>query len=321
QPVVACPPQGELTNELSQLGISPESIALLEARFTWRVDRLFRYLKSLVAVTLHLREMAKRAYPDIVHANSIRAGLVATIATWRLPMPVIWHLHDELPTHPLSSVIRLLALMSSRARFLAVSHAVAKNFRGAVKPLEKRIRVILNAIDESCFQPDSHTRTLKRVELGVENSECVVGIVGQITPRKGQLELLRAFANVLKELPKAVLLIVGAPLFNRDQDYAEQLVEAARRLGIDGRVRMLGARSDVSSLIQAFDLLIINSSVEPFGLVAVEAMACGTPVIATRTGGLAEIIEHERTAWLIPPRDERALATAIITLTNRPLLR
>lgn len=321
QPVAVCPRQGELTDRLSELNVDVEPIALLEARFTWRVDRLFRYLKSLYDVTAELRQAVKHARPDLIHANSIRAGLVATIATARLSMPVVWHLHDELPSHPLSTFIRLFALLASRSRFLAVSNAVSKNFRGSVAPLQKRLTVILNAIDETRFTPDARERTFKRVELGVENAECVVGIVGQITPRKGQLELVRAFANVLKELPKAVLIVVGAPLFNRDQDYADLVIESARKLGIANSVRMLGPRSDVASIMQTLDLLVVNSTVEPFGLVAVEAMACGTPVIATNTGGLPEIIEHERTGWLIPARDERALAAAIVTLTNRPALR
>lgn len=321
EPVTVCPQQGELTDRISELGIEVEPMALLEARFTWRPDRLVRYLKSLFAVTLDLRETVKRAGPDLIHANSIRAGLVATVATVRLGMPVIWHLHDELPRHPLSTLIRLFALMSSRTRLLAVSNSVAKNFWGVLKPLQRRMQIILNAIDESRFQPDGRNRAVKRVELGIENAECVVGIVGQITPRKGQLELLRAFANVLKELPKAVLLIVGAPLFNRDQDYADLVSETARKLGIENNVRMLGSRNDVAAIMQSLDLLVVNSAVEPFGLVAVEAMACGTTVLATRTGGLPEIIEHERTGWLIQPRDERALATGIITLTNRPVLR
>jgi L-malate glycosyltransferase len=321
QPVAVCPQSGELAERLSELRISAEAIALLEARFTWRLDRLFRYLKSAYDVTAELRQMVKHARPDLVHANSIRAGLVATIATTGLGMPVIWHLHDELPSHPLSTFIRLFALMSSRSRFLAVSNAVSKNFRGALAPLQKRLKVILNAIDATRFTPDARERTFKRVELGIENAECAVGIVGQVTPRKGQLELLRAFANVLKELPKAVLVIAGAPLFNRDQDYADLVKESARKLGIANSVRMLGARRDVAAIMQSLDLLVVNSVVEPFGLVAVEAMASGTPVIATNTGGLPEIIEHERTGWLIPARDERALAAAIITLTNRPGLR
>jgi glycosyltransferase involved in cell wall biosynthesis len=73
--------------------------------------------------------------------------------------------------------------------------------------------------------------------------------------------------------------------------------------------------------MQALDLLVINSSAEPFGLVALEAMACGTPVLATATGGLAEIIEHGKDGWLVPSGDEASLAAAIASLSRQPVLR
>jgi len=81
--------------------------------------------------------------------------------------------------------------------------------------------------------------------------------------------------------------VVGAPLFNRDPEYFELLKKSARELGIESSIRMLGPRSDVAAIMQALDLLVINSSVEPFGLVALEAMACGTPVLGNGDGWAA----------------------------------
>ena len=133
--------------------------------------------------------------------------------------------------------------------------------------------------------------------------------------------MLRAFAQVLVEVPGAVLLIVGAPLFNRDDEYLELLHNVAADLGIAGKVQMLGSRSDVAAIMQALDLLVINSAAEPFGLVALEAMACGTPVLAAATGGLTEIIEHGKDGWMFPPRDEESLAAAIVSLSRQPMLR
>jgi len=146
----------------------------------------------------------------------------------------------------------------------------------------------------------------------------VIGIVGQLTPRKGQLELIRAFARVLAESPKAILLVVGAPLFNRDHEYEQLLGETVRGLGLSENVRLLGARSDVAAIMTALDLLVVNSSSEPFGLVALEAMACGTPVIAAACDGLTEIIEHGVDGWLVLPGDEQAMAAAIVDLACRP---
>ena len=146
-----------------------------------------------------------------------------------------------------------------------------------------------------------------------------MGSIGQLTPRKGQLELIDAFARA--RASGATLLIVGAPLFNRDGEYALRLEQAAKAPGVAGRVRMLGPRSDIGAIMQALDLLIVNSTTEPFGLVILEAMACGTPVLAAAVDGIPEIIEHGRNGWLVPPKDEGALAEAIIHLSCQPELR
>lgn len=320
-PVVVCPEPDSLAGLVSDLGVPVETVAGLEARFTLRGDHLARYVKSFLQVIRQLRLTVMRVEPDLIHANSIRSGLVATAATIGLRSRVVWHLHDLLPRHPLSSMIRTFAALSGRTRMIAVSEAVASNFCGGLSSLRKRTRVILNAIDLNQFQANHKTKQEKRDELQLGAAETLIGIVGQITPRKGQLELLRAFAKVRTDVPRAMLLIVGAPLFNRDPEYLELLNKTAAELGIAGNVRMLGARNDVAAIMQGLDLLVVNSSAEPFGLVALEAMACGTAVLACATGGLREIIEHGRDGWLVPRCNEKALGAAIVSLSRQPLLR
>jgi UDP-glucose:(heptosyl)LPS alpha-1,3-glucosyltransferase len=316
---VVCPSAGPLRQMVAQLGVRTETVGVLDARFTWRPDRLARYVKSFLNVFRDLRHEVVRASPDLVHANSIRAGLVAMLATFDLGTPVVWHLHDMLPRHPLSTGIRVLAGLSRRTRLIAVSEAVGRNFRGRLSALfENRVSVILNAIDLDKFQPDQTAKHRIRAELGL-NGNLVFGIVGQLTPRKGQLELIRAFAQA--GIPGSSLLIVGAPLFNQDPEYASRLEQEAAALGVADRVKMLGPRSDVGAVMQALDLLIVNSMAEPFGLVAPEAMASGTPVLATAVDGIPEIIEHGTNGWLIPARDDEALTEAIRHLSGQPELR
>jgi L-malate glycosyltransferase len=322
EPIVVCPEQGPLLKSAAAAGVRTEAVHALEARFTWRVDRLVRYSKSLVQVVREFRRKVISLSPDLIHANSIRAGLVATAATFDLGTPVVWHLHDLLPRHPFSTAIRIFAALSSRTRMIAISEAVAKNFRGRfARVMKNRLSVILNAIELDKFQPTQTAGQTIHERLGLKGARPVLGIVGQLTPRKGQLELLRAFAQALAEVPQAMLLIVGAPLFNRDHEYADLLKREADRLGIAGHVLMLGPRSDVAEIMQALDLLVINSSAEPFGLVALEAMACGTAVLAAAVDGIPEIIEHGKNGWLIPPRDERKLAETIVNLGTQPTLR
>lgn len=320
-PVVICPEQGPLLEMVTDLAVPVETVAGLDARFTWRADHLVRYLKSFLQVIRQLRRRVTFIKPDLIHANSIRAGLVATAATLGLRTRVVWHLHDLLPRHPFSIVIRAFAFLSTRTRMIAVSQAVADNFCGVFFPLRTRVSVILNAIDLAKFQPNQSAKQGIRGELQLDEAEPLIGIVGQLTPRKGQLELLRAFAPALKEIPRAMLLIVGAPLFNRDQEYLDLLKQTALELGIAGRVRMPGARSDIAAIMQALDLLVINSSTEPFGLVALESMACGTPVLATASGGIPEIIEHGKNGWLVPVGEAETLTAAIVSLSRAPALR
>jgi glycosyltransferase involved in cell wall biosynthesis len=324
-PLVICPEQGPLLSMATSLGVPVESVPGLEARFTWRVGRLLRYLKSLFLVTSELRGKVVRLKPDLIHANSIRAGLVSTAATLGMGTRVVWHLHDLLPHHPLSTAVRVFAFLCARTRMIAVSLAVKENFGGAIygvgAGLRKRTTVILNAIELEKFKTNQTASRQVRDELNLVDRRPVIGIVGQLTPRKGQLELIHAFARVLAESPPAVLLVVGAPLFNRDHEYEQLLRDTARELGIAEHVRLLGARSDVAAVMQALDLLVVNSSSEPFGLVALEAMACGTPVVAAACDGLAEIIEHGVDGWLVPPGDEPAMVSAIVNLNCQPALR
>ena len=319
-PVVVCPAEGPLMKLAAE--IAPvAAVDSLHARFTWRPDHLIGYLRSFLLVIQRFRQKVVTIKPDLIHANSIRAGLVATAATVGLKTRVVWHLHDLLPRHPLSNVIRAFAFLSSRTQMIAVSQAVADNFVGGLNPLKKRVQAILNGIDLEKFQPGKIARHEIREELELDLAEPVIGIVGQLTPRKGQLELIRAFAQTLPDIPQAALLVVGAPLFNRDDEYAALLKQTARELGIGDRVKFMGARSDVGAVMQALDLLVINSSAEPFGLVAVEAMACGTPILAAASGGIPEIIEHGKTGWLVQPGDEPTLAAAMVSLSQQPLLR
>jgi glycosyltransferase involved in cell wall biosynthesis len=323
-PSAVCPAEGNLAGKISELGVPCQTIAPLEMRYTWRIDLLFKYLLSFCRTFKELRAAINKAEPDLIHANSIRAGLVATMASIFTGKPVFWHLQDELPRHPLSSAIRLFAAASSRVRLIAASQATADSFRGRVLRLFKNrlpLRVIHNVIELENFAVDSRNRKKIREEFGFNDSDFVLGIVGQITPRKGQLELIRTFAEAKKQMPFSTLLIVGAPMFNQDDLYFEELQKTVRGLGLENSVKFTGKRGDVAELMQALDVLIVNSKSEAFVIVAIEAMACGTPVIATEVGGIREMIEHKVNGWLVPFGDERLLSEALITLNRQPEMR
>jgi L-malate glycosyltransferase len=318
---VICPDSGGLQEAVAELGIRNDTLSDLKARFTWRADNLVRYLGSFAHVIRELRKKIISIEPDLIHANSVRAGLVASAATLGLGKPVIWHVHDLLPRHPFNPLIRAIAFVSRRTRIIAVAQASADRFVGSFVSLRKRMTVILNGVDNKIFHPDQTVRRRVRDELRLSEEAPVIGMVGRLTPSKGQLELLRAFPRVLSTFPDATLLIVGAPAFNQEHEYLHQLERTVSELGISNRVRMLGARNDVAAIMQSLDLLILNSSSEACCLVALEAMASGTPLVATNVGGMAEIIEHEKTGWLVPWNDEDALVAGTAKLIGEPALR
>lgn len=318
-PVALCP-AGTLQEKITALGVPCHQVEHLEARFTWRPDDLLRYLISFYRVIRNVRQSVRQVRPDLIHANGIRPGLVMTAATFGLGVPVIWHLHDLLPHHPLSTLIRLFVLASSRSSMIAVSDATARRFRGTILRYRRApLKTILNCVDSARFRPDNAARTKTRAELGLQPDNFVVGIIGQIAARKGQLGLLRAFATVTLTTPQARLLIVGEPLFTQaDQEYAKLLRQTVTTLGLTDYVHFLGARSDVPAVMQALDLLVVNSLEEPCGLVVLEGMAGGLPIIATAVGGNPELLDNAVSGWLIPSQDDEALAHAIETLGTMP---
>ncbi len=323
QAMVMCP-AGDLKRQVEAHKVPCLEVKKLTARFTWRLDLVAQYLASFWRVMRDVRSQIKTTNPDLIHANSIRAGLVMTVATVGLQVPVIWHLHDLLPHHPISTAIRLFVLLaSSRIRLLAVSQATADRFRGILlHPFNRRtpVTTILNCADTEKFHPDEKSRVALRSELGINSGAPVIGIIGQITERKGQLGLLQAFQCIVQKFPQAILLIVGEPQFNvSDEKYFQLLKQRAEELGIMAAVRFPGARCDVPAVMQALDLLVVNSLAEPCGLVVLEGMASGLPVIATAVGGNPEMISHSVSGWLVQSQAENDLVEALTTLIQNPM--
>ena len=323
EPVVVCPAESHLIKKADDLEVKTRAVKRLQARFTWRPHRLLRYLMSFFSVIRAVREIVASEAPDLIHANSVRAGLVMSAATIRLKIPVIWHVHDVLPRHPLTAAVRLFAWCTGN-RVLAVSEAAAERFRGLLFGLFPRrvsIAVIHNAVESERFRPDALLREATRGALGFGDNDFLVGMVGHLTPNKGQVELIDAFATIAAELSHASLVLAGDTLFNRDDGYAEKIRATIDARSLVDRVRLLGTREDVPELMQAFDLLVLNSRSEAFPLTALEGLASGRAVLATAVGGTPEMILDRETGWLINPGRQDELVSAIKTLVRDAELR
>jgi glycosyltransferase involved in cell wall biosynthesis len=198
-------------------------------------------------------------------------------------------------------------------RIVAVSRFIRDWMVGYGIPFEK-IQVIHNAVDFREFTSLYSERDQARKEFGIEADDVVIGFVGTMTEGKGIFELLKAFYALAFGHPRLKLLYVG------DGPDMEELKKEAQVL--QGRVIFAGHRKDVARLYAAMDIFVLPSTCrEAFGMALIEAMSMGKPVIATRTGGIPEIIEHRTNGLIVPPADYSALARAILELTEAPSLR
>jgi glycosyltransferase involved in cell wall biosynthesis len=184
-----------------------------------------------------------------------------------------------------------------------------------------RIHTVLNAIDPSKWDPSVDGNALRR-ELGIPRDALLLASVSRLFSWKGQRELVRAFALVREKVPNAELMIVGADYNMWDANsFTAELKALAQSLGVSKHIHFTGARSDIPNVMAACDVFTMPSFEEPFGLVFLEAMAMGKPVVAINNGGTPEVVEQGRGGLLSPPWDIPALAANIVQLLEDRALR
>jgi glycosyltransferase involved in cell wall biosynthesis len=167
------------------------------------------------------------------------------------------------------------------------------------------VRVVLNGIDHKAFRRDRALEPEARRELGLADTDFVVGAVGRVEPQKRFDLLLEAFAALRPRHPRLKLIVAGAG------SRLEELRDHARRLNLGDACHLLGNRTDIARLHHAFNLFVQSSDYEGTPNAVLEAMAFESPVVATSAGGTAEIVRHGIDGVILPPGDWRRLAEAI----------
>ncbi len=289
---LACPP-GPLHERAAARGVPAVPIAESVGSLKLHPVHTPVALGAMAAAAAGVLRVARAWQPDVVHANSIRAGMIAEPVARGLRRPLVLHVRDCLPPSPLTR--RLQNSLAVRASaVIAISRHVAHAFDpdGAAPRLE----VIDNPVDLARLDPARIDRRAARTRLGLAQDDLALALVGQITPWKGQEEAIRALARVRATHPTAVLILVGEPKFVAratrydNRSYLRRLHETVADLGLGHAVRFLGEREEVAEILRACDVALLPSWDEPFGRAVVEAMAMGTPTVATSVGGPAEII-------------------------------
>jgi glycosyltransferase involved in cell wall biosynthesis len=259
----------------------------------------------------HLSTLVRRKEIQIVHAHMARDYPLAAYAVRGNPEARL-----IVTRHVLFPLNRLHRITLSRAaRIIAVSQAVASQLRSdRITPAEK-ISVVLNGIDADKFKKAraefDRRKFLRNWELPDET--LLVGTVGELTPLKGQKEFLLAAARIAKQYANAYFVIAGID-HSPENKNRELLARLIVELNLTDRVRLVGWLEDLAQLYCALDVFVSASHTESFGLAIAEAMASGTPVVATETAGAKEIIQDGVTGLLGPVADVDRLTESILTL-------
>jgi glycosyltransferase involved in cell wall biosynthesis len=265
--------------------------------------------KMDLGVALRLRTLLKELRPDILHTYLLHGNVLGRLIGRLVGVPVIinsertigqarrWGRLATRLTNPLADAVEVNSEIGGKAieRDLGI-------------PREK-IELVRSGLDLSAFESAANGDVL-RSELGVTNDQHLIVYLGRLRPVKGVEYGIRAFATAHTQCPEIRMALVGE---GDQRGYLESLV---RELGIVDFVSFLGVRNDVPELFAAADSVLMPSLNEGFPRTAIEAMAAGKPVIATRVGGTPEAIVDGTTGLLVPPKDAEALSGAIVRLVN-----
>jgi len=271
------------------------------------------YLYRLMRSTLFLCRLIRQENISLVHSNTL-AVLPGAIAARILGIPHIWHVHEILasPAFLRIAMAWLTPLLSTRV--VAISRAVQAHLATSSVLNRDKSVVIYNGIDPTDFDQAKILGRALRREWEVKPGEILIGVVGRISWWKGQEVFLKAASHLAPLFPHVRFVIVGDTVAGQEH-LRQELERFVHQRCLQGKVLFTGFLRNIPAVMGALDLLVVPSRLpEPFGMVALEAMAAETAVIAPAHGGLPEIIEHRKTGLLVPPDHPEELALAIEAL-------
>lgn len=319
QPVVILFSTGPLVDRLAALGVETHVIPLGAAAATAERTALvgtagIRGVLQAVIFVPRLARALRRLRVDVVQTNSLKSDLIGLPAARLARRPLVWYVHDRISSDylpaPVVRAVRTLARLGPRR--------LVTNSEATRDCLGLPAAIAYPGLDPN-WGSDSGPVPPR------DFNGPVIGLVGRISPTKGQREFILAAERVLVDYPQATFRIIGTALFN-EASYETEVRQLVTGRGLDDHVQFLGFASDPAAAMSQLDLLVHASPVpEPFGQVIAEAMALGVPVIATNAGGVVEVLRDvdqeggdQELGLLVPPGDSAALAMAISSVLDDP---
>jgi glycosyltransferase involved in cell wall biosynthesis len=252
-----------------------------------------------------LRKILKKYDFDLLHIHlwNPASGRYGFFAASHMGIPIVTTEHDPFELSGLRRMIKHRCLAKT-----TMSIVISKdNFEHMLDNYglnDTQLHLVYNGIE-----PERFLEHKKQADLPTGPGDIVITCVAELHPRKGHKYLLRAFTRLQKTIPRLQLLLVGNGLLKK---------ELTERYGDNPGIHFLGWRNDIPAILKASDIFVLPSLKEAFGLVILEAMASGLPVIATRSGGIPDIIEEDKSGYLIAPGSSEVIENAIKTVLLNP---
>lgn len=293
---------GDLAGRLTALGVNVHACHKPDG-LTWVFVRDIFGMVSFVA-------------PDVIHTHSLMGNYyMAFIRLFAAPRAV-----QVVTRHGLlrgGKVKRLGQLFHGSLWMthwaVGVCDAVSEELLTQHTRFTPRIVSIKNGIDLARFKiRNSQSRAALKAQLGLSDQYRLCGIVARLDPIKNHQLLLTAFAIVRQALPNAALVIIG------DGVMRQALEEQTKALNLTESVFFLGDRTDIPALLAGLDIYVLSSDNEGYSMSLLEAAAAGLPLVVTAVGGNADIVQQDHNGLIVPPRDPKALAAALLQLLNDP---
>lgn len=308
-------PSGPLAEEASGAGI-PVHLQDLP-----RLRGSSRSLLDLWQEAVRISKTAREIGAVLVHSNTVRATAYASFAARLAQRPLVWHMRDfwlseAEPAAKWADRLGKSIFCRLAGRVVANSRAVAGHL-----PCSAKASVLHNGIDLSHFDQALTAADNKAAicrAAGFPLDAPIAGMIGRTRPWKGQDAFLQMAKQVRAAVPDCRFLIVGGDPFGVQDDYEARLLELRSQSGLADRVHWTGQLADVRPPLAAMDLFVHPGAPEPFGLVNIEAMAMGKPVVAFGHGALPEIVLDGETGLLVAPGDTNALAASVSRLLEDP---
>jgi glycosyltransferase involved in cell wall biosynthesis len=304
--------EGDFSGMAHARGVDPVVIPEL--------GRAIHPARDLTAL-IKLVRLFRALRPDIVHTHTAKAGTLGRLAARFAKVPVKIHtFHGHVlegyfsrpVTRAFLEVERRLARTTDRLVTVSPRLRAQLLAMGIGRP--EQVEVVPLGLDLERFRRARPASPTLRPSLRLTGDMPLLGIVGRLVPIKDHATLFQALALLRDEGPAVHLVVIG------DGEERDRLEELAGRLGLGSRIHFLGWRVDLETILKELDVVICASRNEGTPVALIEAMAAGIPVLSTDVGGVADLVTHEETGWLVPSGDSEAMASAIRRLLSDRIL-